>query len=38
MVVPQSPNDCWSIDFVSDQFLDGRRLRSMHPVTAALCN
>ena len=27
MVVPQSPNDRWSIDFVSDQFLDGRRLR-----------
>ena len=27
MVVPQSPNERWSIDFVSDQFLDGRRLR-----------
>jgi putative transposase len=27
MVVPQSANDRWSIDFVSDQFLDGRRLR-----------
>jgi putative transposase len=27
MTVPQSPNERWSIDFVSDQFLDGRRLR-----------
>jgi putative transposase len=27
MLVPQFPNDRWSIDFVSDQFLDGRRLR-----------
>ena len=25
--VPQSPNQRWSIDFVSDQFLDGRRFR-----------
>ena len=27
MIVPQSPNDRWSLDFASDQFLDGRRLR-----------
>ena len=27
MVVPQFPNDRWSLDFASDQFLDGRRLR-----------
>ena len=27
MVVPQRPNDRWSLDFVSDQFVDGRRLR-----------
>lgn len=27
MVVPQLPNDRWSLDFVSDQFVDGRRLR-----------
>jgi len=27
MVVPQLPNDRWSLDFVSDQFIDGRRLR-----------
>jgi putative transposase len=27
MAVPQSPNERWSIDFVSDQFFDGRRLR-----------
>lgn len=27
MTVPQLPNDRWSIDFVADQFIDGRRLR-----------
>ena len=27
MVVPQLPNDRWSLDFASDQFIDGRRLR-----------
>jgi putative transposase len=27
MVVAQFPNDRWSLDFASDQFLDGRRLR-----------
>jgi putative transposase len=27
MVVPQLPNDRWSLDFISDQFVDGRRLR-----------
>jgi len=27
MVVPQFPNDRWSLDFASDQFIDGRRLR-----------
>ena len=27
MLVPQLPNDRWSLDFVSDQFIDGRRLR-----------
>ena len=27
MVVPQLPNDRWSLDFVSDQFVYGRRLR-----------
>jgi putative transposase len=27
MVVPQLANDRWSLDFVSDQFVDGRRLR-----------
>jgi putative transposase len=25
--VPQFPNDRWSLDFASDQFIDGRRLR-----------
>ena len=24
MVVPQFPNDRWSLDFVADQFIDGR--------------
>ena len=28
MPVPQWPNDRWSLDFVSDQFIDGRRRRS----------
>jgi putative transposase len=27
ITVPLLPNDRWSLDFVSDQFLDGRRLR-----------
>ena len=26
MLVPQLPNDRWSIDFVADQFIDGRRM------------
>ena len=27
MLVPQLPNERWSLDFVADQFNDGRRLR-----------
>jgi putative transposase len=27
MLVPQWPNDRWSLDFVIDQFLNARRLR-----------
>lgn len=27
MPVPKLPNDCWSLDFVSDQFENGRRFR-----------
>src|SRR5947207_2853525 len=27
MLVPQWPNDRWSVDFVADQFIDGRRMR-----------
>jgi putative transposase len=27
MLAPQHPNDRWSVDFVADQFIDGRRLR-----------
>ena len=27
MTVPQWPNDRWSLDFVADQFIDGRRMR-----------
>jgi putative transposase len=27
MLVPVAPNDRWSLDFVSDQFTDGRRFR-----------
>ena len=26
MLVPQLPNDRWSLDFVADQFIDGRRM------------
>jgi len=27
MLIPQAPNERWSLDFVADQFTDGRRLR-----------
>src|SRR3954466_12051030 len=27
MMVPKAPNERWSLDFVSDQFTDGRRFR-----------
>ena len=27
MVIPQLPNERWSLDFVADQFIDGRRMR-----------
>ena len=27
MLIPQWPDDCWSLDFVADQFIDGRRMR-----------
>ncbi len=27
IILPQGPNQRWSLDFVSDQFLDGRRFR-----------
>jgi putative transposase len=27
MVVPQKPNERWSLDFVADQFINGRRMR-----------
>ena len=27
MLVPQGPNERWSLDFVADQFTDGRRMR-----------
>jgi putative transposase len=27
MLVPHSPNDRWSLAFVADQFIDGRRMR-----------
>lgn len=29
MLVPQLPNDRWSLDFVTDQFIDGRRMRAL---------
>ena len=27
MMIPQLPNNRWSVDFVADQFIDGRHLR-----------
>jgi putative transposase len=27
MLIPEWPNDRWSLDFIADQFIDGRRLR-----------
>ena len=27
MLIPQAPNERWSLDFAADQFIDGRRLR-----------
>lgn len=27
MTVPQGPNQRWSLDFVADQLIDGRRFR-----------
>ncbi|TIX08245.1 MAG: transposase family protein, partial [Mesorhizobium sp.] len=27
MLVPLRPDECWSLDFVSDQLTDGRRFR-----------
>ena len=29
MLVPQLPNERWSLDFVADQFIDGRRMRML---------
>lgn len=29
MVIPMAPNERWSLDFVSDQLIDGRRFRVM---------
>ena len=34
MLVPQWPNDRWSLDFVADQFIDGRRMRVLAVVDA----
>ena len=35
MTVPSPPNDRWSLDFVSDQLLDGRRFRILAWSTTA---
>jgi len=29
ILVPQQPNERWSLDFVADQFIDGRRMRML---------
>jgi putative transposase len=38
MLVPQLPNERWSLDFVADQFIDGRRMRILVVVDAAPAN
>ena len=38
MLVPQLPNERWSLDFVADQFNDGRRLRILVWSTTAAAN
>ena len=38
MLVPQWPNDRWSLDFVADQFIDGRRCASWSWSTTAPAN
>ena len=32
MSVPMRPNECWSMDFVSDQLANGRRIRVLNIV------
>ena len=31
-VIPTGPNQSWSMDFISDGFIDGRRLRCLNVV------
>ena len=38
MLVPQLPNERWSLDFVADQFNDGRRLRILVVVDDCAAN
>ena len=38
MLVPQWPNDRWSLDFVADQFIDGRRMRILAVVDNSRAN
>lgn len=30
LVVPYAPHDMWSMDFVADQFADGRSIRTLN--------
>ena len=32
MLVPTKPNECWSVDFMSDPLADGRRFRVLNVV------
>ena len=38
MLVPERPNERWSLDFVSDAFTDGRRFRVLAIVDASAGN
>jgi putative transposase len=37
MLVLQAPNERWSLDFVADQFIDGRRLRILVVIDDCSC-
>jgi putative transposase len=38
LAIPQGPNQCWSLDFVSDAFAEGRRFRILAVVDEVLAD